>query len=320
MSVALPPGPVMIGVEGLALTDADRRRLVDPKVGAVILFARNFASREQLAALTAEIHALRDPPLPIAVDHEGGRVQRFRDGFTAVPPMRLLGARHDTDPAGAVAEAEQWGRTIARELKSVGVDFSFAPVLDLDHGHSTIIGDRAFHRDPAATTALATALVNGLRAEGMASVGKHFPGHGFVAADSHLALPSDTRDFGTIEGDDLVPFFALIAGGLLDGIMPAHVVYPDVDEDPAGYSTFWLQGVLRDSLGFEGLIFSDDLEMAGAQGKGDIVARADAAIAAGCDMVLVCNDFAQMDALLAGWSPTPEAVLVLRIKPFRSAA
>ncbi|MEO8302489.1 MAG: beta-N-acetylhexosaminidase [Betaproteobacteria bacterium] len=303
----LPRGPVFLGVEGVALTAADRERLAHPLTGGVILFARNFVSPAQLRELTAAIRALRAPALLIAVDHEGGRVQRFREGFTAIPAMRTLGELWDRDLAGAAREALRLGSAIGAELVAHGLDFSFTPVLDLDHGASSVIGDRAFHQNPNAVAHLAVALHRGLRAVGVAGVGKHFPGHGFVAADSHSDLPIDSRAFAEIAAADLVPFGALIHQGL-EAIMPAHVIYPAIDAEPAGYSNKWLRDILRGRLGFDGLIFSDDLGMAGAIGVGDIVARAEASIAAGCDMVLTCNDFAAADDLLDRWklSPNPE--------------
>lgn len=304
-------GEVMLGVEGLELTAADRERLAHPRVGGVILFARNFTDGAQLKALTASIHALRDLRLPIAVDHEGGRVQRFRDGFTAIPAMRTLGELWDRDVAAAATEAERLGRVLASELRAHGVDFTFAPVLDLDYGSSTIIGERAFHRNPNAVAHLSSALRLGLNAAGMPAVGKHFPGHGHVAADSHLEIPVDDRPMTAITADDLVPFAALVRAGL-EAIMPAHVVYPAVDERPAGYSPVWLKEILRERLGFDGLIVSDDLDMAGALGAGDIVARGDAALAAGCDIVLACNDFASMDDLLSRWTPPANPGLAQR--------
>ena len=294
----------MLGVEGTALTAADRARLHHPLVGGVILFSRNYATPEALHALTGDIRAMRDPALLIAVDHEGGRVQRFRTGFSAIPPMRTLGEQWDADPATAEAAAFDHGRTIAAELGAQGIDFSFTPVLDLDHGASWIIGNRAFHRDARAVATLARALVRGLRAGGMPAVGKHFPGHGFVIADSHTDLPVDPRPLDEILADDVAPYAALLPAGL-DAIMPAHIVYAAVDERPAGFSPVWIRDILRERLGFDGLIISDDLDMAGAKVAGDVVARADAALAAGCDMVLVCNDFAAMDDLLARWRPTP---------------
>jgi len=307
----LARGPVFIGVEGLELSPADRERLVHPLVGGVILFTRNFKSPPQLKALTREIASLRSPRLLIAVDHEGGRVQRFRDGFSVIAPMRTLGELWDSDVAGAAREAVRIGRTIAGELGAHGVDFSFTPVLDVDHGESAVIGNRAFHRNPNAIAHLASALCDGLHAGGMAAVGKHFPGHGHVAADSHTELPVDDRPLAAIVADDLVPFGALIARGL-EAIMPAHVVYSAIDKDSAGFSQKWLQEILRGRLGFDGLIFSDDLGMAGAQGVGDLVARAEASVAAGCDMVLACNDFEGADTLLATWRPATGPELARR--------
>ncbi len=314
-----PRGPVMLGVEGLALSEADRERLAHPLTGGVILFARNFENPDQLAALTASIRALRAPFLLLAVDHEGGRVQRFRQGFTPIPPMRTLGSQWDRDVAAAAREAMRVGWTIASELRAAGIDLSFGPVLDLDYGESTVIGDRALHRNPNAVAHLAAALHDGMRVGGMAAVGKHFPGHGFVAADSHLEIPVDDRPFGRIEADDLVPFAAMIKHGL-EGIMPAHVVYPAVDELPAGYSRKWLQDILRERLGFAGVIFSDDLGMAGALSAGDIVARAEAARAAGCDMVLTCNEPVAADELLAGWKPAPSPRLAQRTEAMAGRA
>jgi beta-N-acetylhexosaminidase len=303
----LPRGPVMLDIAGTELTAEDRERLLHPSVGGIILFARNYATPRQLGLLTGAILALRDPPLLIAVDHEGGRVQRFRDGFTELPPMRTLGQRWDHDAPGAADEAERCGLVIAVH----GVDFSFTPVLDLDHGQSSVIGDRAFHRNPAAVAELAGALCRGLRAVGMAAVGKHFPGHGFVTADSHNETPVDNRALALLENDDLLPFRALIGDGL-EGIMPGHVVYPAIDPRPAGFSDLWLRTILRERMGFDGMIFSDDLSMAGAGFAGDVVARADAALTAGCDMVLVCNDAPAADMLLSHWRPAPSRELARR--------
>jgi len=292
----MPPGPVVAAVAGLELDAADRERLRHPRVGGLPLFARNFASREQVSALCREIHALRDPPLLICVDHEGGRVQRFRDGYTSLPPMRRIGELADHDAARAVKIAWAAGYVMGSELKACGVDVSFAPVLDLDYGASTIIGDRAFHSDPHQVTALAGALLDGMAAAGMAGVGKHFPGHGYIAADSHLELPVDERNFTQIESRDLVPFMSLASR--LAGVMPAHVLYPAIDTRPAGFSRYWLQEVLRRQCGFEGAVFSDDLGMLGAAGEGTFGARASAAFQAGCDLVLACTP-ADSDALLA---------------------
>jgi beta-N-acetylhexosaminidase len=294
----LPLGPVVLDPLGHALTDDDRRRMGHPACGGVILFARNFENAAQLQALTEEIHALREPALLIGVDHEGGRVQRFRESFTALPPMRALGSLWDRDREAGRVAARAAGYVIAAELAAHGLDYSFTPVLDLDYGTSTVIGDRALHFDPIAVGALAAALIHGLADGGMAAVGKHFPGHGYVAADSHLAIPVDERPLAEILRKDLAPYAAAIAAGLA-GVMPAHVVYPKVDPEPAGFSRVWLKDVLRSRLGFEGVVFSDDLSMAGASGAGDHAARARAALDAGCDMVLVCNDPLAADQLLA---------------------
>jgi beta-N-acetylhexosaminidase len=305
-------GPVMLDVAAIELGEDDRRRLAHPLVGGVILFARNFESPAQLARLTQDIHSLRQPPLLIAVDHEGGRVQRFREGFTALPAMRELGMRWDTDPKHARSLAQEVGYVLAAELRACGVDLSLTPVLDVDHGNSSVIGDRAFHSNPRAISELALSLVHGLQQGGMASVGKHYPGHGHVKADSHHEIPIDDRPYAAIEASDLQPFRRLIANGL-GGIMPAHVVYPQVDPRPAGFSAIWLKQILRQELGFDGMIFSDDLSMAGASGAGNVVERANAALAAGCDMVLVCNDFRSADQLLAEFDYQMPATALARL-------
>ena len=297
LKARLPLGPLVLDPAGTVLTDEDRRRMLHPTTGGVILFARNFESVAQLQALTEEIHALREPALLIGVDHEGGRVQRFRESFTMLPPMRALGSLWDRDRSAGRAAARAAGYIIAAELAAHGLDFSFTPVLDLDYGTSAVIGDRALHFDPIAVGALAAALISGLGDGGMAAVGKHFPGHGYVAADSHLAIPVDNRTLAEILRKDLAPYGPAIAAGLA-GVMPAHVIYPEVDREPAGYSRVWLKDILRGRLGFEGLIFSDDLSMAGASGAGDHAARARAALDAGCDMVLLCNDAEGAERLL----------------------
>jgi beta-N-acetylhexosaminidase len=279
----------MLDVAGLELMPEERELLLHPAVGGVILFARNYSDPVQLAALTASIHDLRTPPLPIAVDHEGGRVQRFREGFTRLPPMRSLGRLWNSDPAAAREAARATGFVLAAELRAHGVDFSFTPVLDLDHGRSGVIGDRAFHSDPQAVSELAGALVDGLGQGGCAAVGKHFPGHGWAEADSHTDLPVDPRSLAALEALDLVPFERLSKHAMA-GIMPAHVLYPEVDSLTAGYSRIWLQDILRGRLGFGGIIFSDDLTMVGAHGVGGIVERGRKALDAGCDVMLVCND------------------------------
>ena len=314
----LPLGPVMLDVAGTVLTDEERERLCDPLVGGVILFARNFTGSEQLGALTAEIHALRDPALVIAVDHEGGRVQRFRtDGFTRLPSMRRLGQLWAQDHVAALDAARAVGYVLASELLAHGVDLSFAPVLDLDYGCSRVIGDRSFHRDPQVAASLAQALAAGMAEAGMGCVGKHFPGHGFVEADSHLEIPVDERDFDAIWNEDIVPYRHRV-GRQLAGVMPAHVIYPKVDPNPAGFSAFWLQDVLRTRVGFTGVVFSDDLTMEGAAVAGDILARAKAAYAAGCDMVLVCNRPDLAADLLDRWVPEVQPESRARIGALRA--
>ena len=291
-------GPIMLDVVGTELTADDIRRIQHPLVGGVILFKRNYTTNAQLKALTASIHQVRQPPLLIAVDHEGGRVQRFRDGFTKIPPMREFGKIWDQNPKHAKALALDAGWILAAELRAHGVDFSFTPVLDMDYGDSLVIGDRAFHLDPRAISDLAFALMQGLKKSGMAAVGKHFPGHGFVVADSHVSMPVDEREFDQIAQHDMQPFRMLIDDGI-PAIMPAHVIYPKVDDKPAGFSARWLQKILRERLGFNGAIFSDDLSMEAASVGGDVTTRALAALNAGCDMVLLCNQPAMADELLA---------------------
>lgn len=289
-------GPIMLDIEGVELNADDIRRLRHPLVGGVILFQRNYASPAQLKALTAAIHAVRQPPLLIAVDHEGGRVQRFREGFTRIPAMRELGRLWDDNPKRARQLAEQAGWVLAAELRAYGIDFSFTPVLDIDYGNSTVIGDRAFHTSAQAIADLAYALQSGLKRGGMAAVGKHFPGHGFVAADSHVAIPVDERTPAELQ-HDIAPFRRMVEQGLA-AIMPAHVIYPKVDAQPAGFSRIWLHDILRENLGFNGVIFSDDLAMEGAVVAGSVTQRAVAALKAGCDMVLLCNRPDLADALL----------------------
>jgi len=299
-------GPAMVDVGGLELTSDDIERLQHPQVGGVILFARNFAAPLQLIQLAHSIRELRKPELLIAVDHEGGRVQRFKHGFTTIPAMTHLGKLFDHDPAQALAAARGCGYIMGSELQAHGVDFTFAPVLDVDYGESSVIGDRALHSDPNVIAVLAEALQAGLQAAGMASVGKHFPGHGYVRADSHLEVPVDDRTLTEIMARDLVPFQRLARSGM-GGIMPAHVIYPKVDSKAAGFSSVWLQKILREKIGFEGLIFSDDLMMEGASSAGGVVARANAALNAGCDMALLCNDPRSADSLLEGLERRPVA-------------
>ncbi|HAO33581.1 MAG TPA: beta-N-acetylhexosaminidase [Candidatus Competibacter sp.] len=305
-------GLIMLGLEGLDLTAEEQALLRHPLVGGVILFSRNYHSPEQLRALTAAIHGLRQPRLLVAVDHEGGRVQRFRDGFTRLPAVRCLGELYDRDRMRAKQLARVTGWLMAAELRAVGVDFSFAPVLDLDHGVSGIIGDRAFHRDPEAVADLAHAYVSGMQKAGMEGVGKHFPGHGGIAADSHLELPVDPRSYEELADADLLAFERMIHYGLA-ALMPAHVLYPQVDDRPAGFSARWLKQILRRDLEFQGVIFSDDLDMAGAGEAGSPPERARAALAAGCDMILACNDRAAAIAILDNLRHAMEPVSQLRL-------
>lgn len=310
----LPPGPVMVDVEGTTLTDHERARLRNPLVGGVILFARNFQDRQQLTALCQAIHAERDEPLLIAVDHEGGRVQRFRtDGFTCLPAMSVFGEIWEQDALAAMRLASETGYVLAAELRACGVDLSFTPVLDLDYGVSKVIGNRAFHRDPRVVAMLARSLIQGLMLTGMAACGKHFPGHGAVEADSHHEIPVDTRSFDDIMQEDAAPYNWL--GDLvLPSVMPAHVIYPKVDAQPAGFSRHWIEKVLRQDLSYDGVVFSDDLTMEGATVAGDILARAQAALGAGCDMVLVCNRPDLADDLLARLDVRHSAASVQRIR------
>jgi len=282
-------GPLMVDVAGLELTAEDREVLADPRVGGVILFTRNYGDLAQLRALCRELLALKRPRLLLAVDHEGGRVQRFRTGFTRVPPMRTLGHLYDEHPRFALEQARHWGRTIGRELGEFGLDLCFAPVLDRDTSESEVIGDRAFASDPAAIVALARAFCRGLASAGMAATGKHFPGHGSVAADSHLELPVDRRPWDEILATDLVPFAAL-ARDRIPSLMLAHVRYSAVDPTPASLSKHWIGAVLRRQLRYDGALFCDDLSMGGAAGVGPMIERARLALGAGCDMLLVCNN------------------------------
>ena len=310
--------PLIIDVAGFGLTDTDRQRLAHPLVGGLILFGRNWQSREQLTHLCGQVKAVR-PDLLIAVDHEGGRVQRFRtDGFTHLPPMAAFGQLWLSSPKKGEGEggpalraanaATAAGYVLGAELRACGVDLSFTPVLDLDFGESSVIGDRSFGRDPRVVSVLAQALMHGLRQSGMGNCGKHFPGHGFVKADSHLAIPVDKRSLKTILAEDAAPYGWLSAG--LDAVMPAHVIYPKVDSRPAGFSSRWLQEVLRHQLGFTGAIFSDDLSMEAARhidGRGvSFTEAALAALGAGGDMVLLCNQ-----SVVDGGGPIDEAIEAL---------
>jgi beta-N-acetylhexosaminidase len=290
------PGPVVLDVVGKALTADDERRIAHPLTGGVILFARNFESRAQLVALTRAIREVRDDVL-ICIDHEGGRVQRAKtDGFTHLPAMARLGELWDRDVLVATKAAIACGYVLAAELRACDIDLSFTPVLDLDYGRSGVIGDRAFHADPRVVTMLANHLTHGLLLAGMANCGKHFPGHGHVEADSHVAVPVDERTLEEILSQDARPYEWM--GQALASVMPAHVIYPKVDPNPAGFSRFWLQDILRTQLGFEGVIFSDDLSMEGASVAGTVTQAARAALEAGCDMVLICNHPERADQLL----------------------
>lgn len=284
-------GSLMLDIHGTWLTAEDRRILRQPEVGGLILFARNIEEPRQVRELCAAIRAIR-PDLLLAVDQEGGRVQRLRNGFVRLPAMRAL-----ADHPAAEYLAEQCGWLMASEVLAVGLDLSFAPVLDLDHQRSAVVGSRSFEGDPELATRLAGAFIRGMSAAGMAACGKHFPGHGWAEADSHVAIPVDERSLDEIRTKDLVPFRQL--SRQLAAVMPAHVIYPQVDEGPAGFSRRWLQEILRGELGFEGVIFSDDLSMAGAHVVGDAANRIEAALTAGCDMGLVCNDRAAAELALS---------------------
>jgi len=290
-------GPVMLDVEGLSLTASDRKRLLHPQTGGVILFARNYQSPQQLKALVDEIHAIRNPRLIVAADQEGGRVQRFREGFQRLPAMGLLGDLYDNNPQQAIELSESVGWITASELLFYGIDLSFSPVLDLGHKISTVIGDRAFHTQPEIIVQLANALIRGMNQAGMEAVGKHFPGHGSVEGDSHHVMPFDKRAFSTIESHDLQTFNRVIKTHLT-GIMMAHVIYDQVDDLPAGYSPYWIQKVLRQQLNFDGIVFSDDLSMSGAASVGGYAERAKVSLEAGCDMLLVCNNPQGADEVL----------------------
>ncbi len=303
-----PFGPVMIDVEGFSLTQLEREKINHPNTGAVILFSRNYSSPEQITNLITDIRDVRTGDILIAVDQEGGRVQRFQTGFTRLPPVSTFEKMPDY--------AESAGWLMAVELLAIGIDFSFAPVLDIDCGISEIIGDRSFSQDYQLATQLASRYRKGMHSAGMAATGKHFPGHGAVALDSHLTLPIDDRDLQTIREKDIIPFKKLIAEGL-EAIMPAHVVYPQVDTLPAGFSSQWIQQILRKELEFDGVIFSDDLSMKGAESIGSFSQRAEMALQAGCDMVLVCNDPTAAEEVLASIPVSQDKTRQLRLKSMR---
>jgi beta-N-acetylhexosaminidase len=304
-------GCLMVDVAGRSLLPDDRDVLEHPLVGGVILFTRNYENPAQLAALVAEIRALRRPPLLVAVDHEGGRVQRFRPGFTLLPPMRRIGREYEMDRMRGRLLAREAGWLIGSELRAVGVDLAFTPVVDLEYGVSEVIGDRAFHGDPLAVAELALALMLGLRDAGMAATAKHFPGHGAVVLDSHVALPVDRREYVDLDRE-ITPYRRLIANGL-PSIMTAHVVFEAVDALPASLSRRWVTGVLRGDLDFQGAVFTDDLSMAGAAAFGGVVERARLALAAGADMLLVCNSRASVHEVLGGLGTGAAPVAALRL-------
>lgn len=310
--MAMPLGSVMVDLEGTELTAQEREFLLHPAVGGVILFSRNYESPGQLGELTAAIRGLRDPCLLIGVDQEGGRVQRFREGFTRLPAPGRLGVLFQRDPAQARAVCASLAWLMAAELRATGVDFSFAPVLDIDRGQSRVIGDRGFGPSIDMVSSLAAAWREGAGRAGMASVGKHFPGHGGVAADSHTELPCDDRDWASLAAEDLVPFERLIRQGL-EAVMPAHVLYPKIAPEPAGFSPFWLREVLRGRLGFQGIVFSDDLNMAAAESGGDYGERALAAHGAGCDMLLICNNRSAALQILESFGTVTDPALQLRL-------
>ena len=305
-------GPVMLDLRGTEILPDEREMLQHPAAGGVILFARNYESPQQAYRLVQSIHELRRPNLLVAVDQEGGRVQRFREGLTRLPPAAWYGERFGHASVDARRAAQEAGWLMAAELRALGVDFSFAPVLDVERGVSQVIGDRSFGRAAEHVAELALAWARGAREAGMPSVGKHFPGHGAVAADSHHELPIDEREFDDIWFEDLAPFRRLVDNGL-EGIMPAHVIYPRVDERPAGFSAIWLQRILRTRLGFQGVIFSDDLSMAAAVVAGGYTERARAALTAGCDMVLVCNNPEAAAEVLASLSDYSDPVAQSRL-------
>jgi len=313
----IPLGPVMVDVEGIDLTNAEKARLLHPSVGAVILFSRNYESRAQVSQLVAEIKALRTPSLLISVDQEGGRVQRFKNEFTVLPPAAHFGECWHENKQTAPMEAFKSAYIMASELIEVGVDFSFAPVFDVNTENSEVIGNRCFHPDPKVASELLGAYIDGMHSAGMVAIAKHFPGHGGVVGDSHHCLPEDERTIKEVKEHDLLPYNELVDE--IQGIMTAHVLFKNCDDEIPTYSAYWLQTVLREEIGFDGVIFSDDLSMQGAidandiEGRGSIVESAQRAIYAGCDMVLVCNRPDLADELLAGLEFEPNQVLSAKL-------
>lgn len=325
MKSPMPLGPLMIDIDGAELSQVDREILQHPLVGGVILFSRNYENKQQVTELCRCLHALREQPLLISVDHEGGRVQRFREGFTRIPCMQKLGDLYEENNQQGLEAAEQIAWLMAAELREVGVDFTFAPVLDINYGCSEVIGDRSFSKDKEILTCLASSFQKGLKGAGMVSIGKHFPGHGAVAPDSHVDIPIDERPYEQIIEEDVYPFKQLIKDGM-DGIMPAHVIYQSVDELPAGFSPFWVQTVLRGNLKFNGTIFTDDLSMHGASVIGNYEQRARQALTAGCDMALVCNHRAAAEQIIDALSgdivtsdDSQKRITAMRAKTFKES-
>ena len=310
-------GPLMIDLVGHTVLPEERDMLAHPLVGGVILFTRNYESPEQLLQLTRDIHAVRSPPLLIAVDHEGGRVQRFRTGFSRLPPARRIGQLFDTDRSAGLSAARSMGWLMAAELRAHGVDLSFAPTVDLDYGLNEAIGDRALHPTAEVTAQLAVAYMMGMREAGMAATAKHFPGHGAVVTDSHVALPIDRRELADLD-QDLAPYRLLISNGL-PGVMVAHILLPAEDAAPASLSARWIRGVLRTDLNFQGAIFTDDLSMGAVAVGSSIVERCRHALAAGCDMLLVCNDPASRSRALSGLTASPDPASQLRLVRMRGS-
>lgn len=304
----------MIDLYGLTLDPLEKELLQHPQVGGILLFTRNYESKDQLKSLITSIRKI-NPNCLIAVDQEGGRVQRFRHDFTPMPAFRTYGELYEANPQDAILQAEKMAYLMARELKEMGIDLSFSPVLDIDIGVSSVIGDRSFHHEGIVVTELGRAFIRGMHKAKMPATGKHFPGHGTVAADSHTALPIDTRDFQAIYENDLQPFMKLQTD--LDAIMPAHILFDKIDDKPVCFSQYWLQKVLRCDLNFTGVIFSDDLSMAGAQIIGDYITRANTALMAGCDMILICNQREHAIAVLDNLLHYHNAHSRLRIEHLR---
>ncbi|MDH5547489.1 MAG: beta-N-acetylhexosaminidase [Gammaproteobacteria bacterium] len=305
-------GPVMIDLEGTSLSAEEKEMIAHPMVGGLIFFTRNFESRQQIHQLTREIKKIRN--ILVCVDHEGGRVQRFREGFTRLPPCAVLGETYDKNPQKAMSDAHALGWLMAAELIAVQIDFSFAPVLDVDYRLCDVIGNRAFHSDPEIIGKLASSYVKGMADAGMSSTGKHFPGHGAVKEDSHLELPVDGRSLKEIMNNDVIPFRRLNESNLLDAVMPAHVIYDQIDKMPAGFSSVWIKQILREQLHFNGVVFSDDLNMAAAGMAGSFTDRAEAAMKAGCDMILVCNNRAGAIEVLEHFNWQTERLSIERLE------